>query len=158
RPLEGTLGQIPSLARMTSVSGQGISQITLQFELARNIDAAEQDVQAGINAASALLPADLPAPPTYSKANPSDAPILTVAVSSRVLPGRVVNDLADTVLAQRMSQVPGVGLVAISGGQRPAVRIAASAHALAAGNLTLEEIRLAIVAANVHLPTGNLDG
>jgi multidrug efflux pump len=157
-PLEGQLGLIPSLTRMSSVSGQGTSQITLQFDLDRNIDAAEQDVQAAINAASSLLPQDLPAPPTYSKANPADAPILTLAITSRTLPPRELDEFADGVLAQRISQVPGVGLVAISGGQRPAVRIRANADALAQVDLTLEDLRAAIAQANVHMPTGNLDG
>jgi multidrug efflux pump len=157
-PLEGQLGQIPSLTRMSSVSGDGISQITLQFDLARDIDAAEQDVQAAINAASALLPPSLPAPPTYSKANPADAPILTIAVSSSTLSLRDVDDRADAVIAQRLSQVPGVGLVAIRGGQRPAVRVQADARALAQRGLTLEDLRSVIASANVHLPTGNLDG
>jgi multidrug efflux pump len=157
-PLEGQLGQIPSLTRLSSVSGAGTSHITLQFDLSRDIDAAEQDVQAAINAASALLPAELPAPPTYSKANPADAPILSIAVSSATLPLREVDDRADAVLAQRLSQVPGVGLVAIRGGQRPAVRVRADARALAQVNLTLEDLRAVITAANVHLPTGNLDG
>jgi multidrug efflux pump len=157
-PLEGQLGQIPSLTRMSSVSGDGISQITLQFDLARDIDAAEQDVQAAINAASALLPASLPAPPTYSKANPADAPILSIAISSSTLSLREVDDRADAVIAQRLSQVPGVGLVAIRGGQRPAVRVQADARALAQRGLTLEDLRSVIASANVHLPTGNLDG
>ncbi len=157
-PLEGQLGQIPSLTRMSSVSGDGTSQITLQFDLDREIDAAQQDVQAAINAAAALLPAELPAPPTYSKANPADAPILSIAVSSRTLQLRDVDDRADSVIAQRISQVPGVGLVAISGGQRPAVRVQADARALAQLGLTLEDLRSAIVASNVHLPTGSLDG
>jgi multidrug efflux pump len=157
-PLEAQLGLIPSLTRMSSVSGDGTSQITLQFDLERDIDAAEQDVQAAINAASALLPAELPAPPTYSKANPADAPILSIAVSSRTLTLREVDDRADAVIAQRISQVPGVGLVSISGGQRPAVRVQADSHALAQLGLTLEDLRTAITLANVHLPTGSLDG
>jgi multidrug efflux pump len=157
-PLEGQLGQIPALTRMSSISGQGTSQITLQFALDRPIDAAEQDVQAAINAASALLPSELPAPPTYSKANPADAPILTIAVSSRTLALRDVDDRADAILAQRISQVSGVGLVAISGGQRPAVRVQAGSHALAQLGLTLEDLRTAITLANIHLPTGSLDG
>ncbi|MFO0684958.1 MAG: efflux RND transporter permease subunit [Sandaracinus sp.] len=157
-PLESQLGQIPSLTHMSSVSGEGTSQITLQFDLDRDIDNAEQDVQAAINAASALLPAELPAPPTYSKANPADAPILSIAVSSRTLSLREVDDRADAILAQRISQVPGVGLVSIRGGQRPAVRVQADAQALAAVGLTLEDLRAAIAAANVHLPTGSLDG
>ena len=157
-PLEAHLGLIPSLTRMSSASGDGTSQITLQFDLERDIDAAEQDVQAAINGAAALLPPGLPAPPTYSKANPADAPILSIAVSSRTLALREVDDRADSVIAQRISQVPGVGLVAIRGGQRPAVRVQADGHALAQVGLTLEDLRASIVSANVHLPTGSLDG
>ena len=157
-PLEGQLGQIPSLSRMSSVSGDGVSQITLRFDLDRNIDAAEQDVQGALHAASALLPPTLPAPPTYSKANPADVPILSIAVSSRTLSLREVDDRADALLAQRIAQVPGVGLVAKSGGQRPAVRVQADVRALAARGLTLEDLRAAIVASNVHLPTGSLGG
>ena len=157
-PLESSLGQIPSLDQLSSVSGRGVSQITLRFAADRNIDAAEQDVQAAIQGASALLPNDLPAPPTYAKANPADAPILTIAVSSETLALREVDDRADAVLAQRISQVRGVGLVAIRGGLRPAVRVQADVHALAGVGLTLEDLRAAIARANVHLPTGNLDG
>jgi len=157
-PLEGSLGQIPSLDRLSSVSGRGVSQITLRFSADRDIDAAEQDVQAAINSASALLPNDLPSPPTYAKANPADAPILTIAVSSNTLPLREVDDRADSVIAQRISQVTGVGLVAIRGGLRPAVRVQVDVQALAGVGLTLEDLRGAIALANVHLPTGNLDG
>ena len=121
-PLERQFGQVPSLSQMTSVSSFGSSQITLQFALDRDIDAAEQDVQAAINAASNLLPRTLPAPPTYSKSNPADQPILTLAVSSDTLPLAQVDDFADSVLAQKISQVAGVGLVSIGGGQKHAVR------------------------------------
>ena len=157
-PLESALGQIPSLDQLSSVSGRGVSQITLRFTADRELGAAEQDVQAAIQGASALLPSDLPAPPTYAKANPADAPILTIAVSSNTLSLREVDDRADAVLAQRISQVRGVGLVAIRGGLRPAVRVQADVQALAGVGLTLEDLRVAIGRANVHLPTGNLDG
>ncbi len=157
-PLERQFGQVPSLAQMTSVSSFGSSQITLQFTLDRDIDAAEQDVQAAINAASNLLPRTLPAPPTYSKSNPADTPILTVAVSSDTLPLATVDDYADSVLAQKFSQVSGVGLVSIGGGQKPAVRVQVDPVALAGSSLSVEDIRNAIAAANVNQPKGNLDG
>src|SRR5215813_7013799 len=120
-PLERQFGQMPSLSQMTSVSSFGQSQVTLVFTLERDIDAAEQDVQAAINAASTLLPRTLPTPPTYSKSNPADQPILTLAVSSATLPLADVDDFADSVLAQKISQVSGVGLVTLAGGQKPAV-------------------------------------
>jgi multidrug efflux pump len=157
-PLERQFGQMPSLAQMTSVSSFGSSQITLQFTLDRDIDAAEQDVQAAINASSSLLPRTLPAPPVYSKSNPADAPILTLAVSSDVLALSQVNDYADSILAQKISQVTGVGLVSINGAQKPAVRVQADPSALAGTGLGLEDLRLALVAANVNQPKGNLDG
>ena len=158
-PLERQFGQVPSLAQLTSVSSFGSSQITLQFTLDRDIDAAEQDVQAAINAASNLLPRTLPAPPTYAKSNPADQPILTLAVSSETLPAPgQVDDFADSVLAQKISQVSGVGLVTIGGGQKPAVRVQVDPVALAGAGLTLEDVRLAIAAANVNQPKGNLDG
>nr|HEX4315189.1 multidrug efflux RND transporter permease subunit [Kofleriaceae bacterium] len=157
-PLERQFGQVPSLAQMTSVSSFGSSQITLQFTLDRDIDAAQQDVQAAINAASNLLPRTLPAPPTYSKSNPADQPILTLAVSSKTLTLAQVDDFADSVLAQKISQVSGVGLVTIGGGQKPAVRVQADPVALAGAGLTLEDVRNAIAAANVNQPKGNLDG
>jgi multidrug efflux pump len=157
-PLERQFGQMPSLAQMTSVSSFGTSQVTLQFTLDRNIDAAEQDVQAAINAASSLLPRTLPSPPTYSKSNPADTPILVFAVSSPSLPLDQVDDYADSILAQKMSQVSGVGLVTINGGQKPAVRVQADPAALAGAGLTLEDLRLAVLAANVNQPKGNLDG
>ena len=157
-PLERQFGQMPSLAQMTSVSSFGSSQITLQFTLDRDIDAAQQDVQAAINAASNLLPRTLPAPPTYSKSNPADQPILTLSVSSQTLPLAEVDDFADSVLAQKVSQVAGVGLVTIGGGQKPAVRVQVDPVALAGTGLTIEDVRLAIAAANVNQPKGNLDG
>jgi multidrug efflux pump len=157
-PLERQFGQMPALAQMTSVSSFGVSQITLQFNLERSIDAAEQDVQAAINAASNLLPRTLPAPPTYSKSNPADTPILTIGVSSDTLPLNRVSDFADSILAQKISQVPGVGLVSIGGGQKPAVRIQVDPVALAGTGLTLEDVRASVAAANVNQPKGNLDG
>jgi multidrug efflux pump len=131
-PLEVQFGQMPSLNQMSSSSSAGASVITLQFSLAISLDVAEQEVQAAINAAGNLLPSDLPAPPIYAKVNPADAPILTLALTSKTLPLPQVEDIADTRLAQKISQLPGVGLVSISGGQRPAVRIQANPLALAA--------------------------
>ncbi|HEY4884267.1 MAG TPA: multidrug efflux RND transporter permease subunit [Myxococcales bacterium] len=157
-PLERQFGQVPALAQMTSISSFGTSQITLQFDLDRSIDAAEQDVQAAINAASNLLPRTLPAPPTYSKSNPADVPILTLAVSSKTLPLDQVNDAADSILAQKISQVFGVGLVTINGAQKPAIRVQVDPAALAGTGLTLEEVRAAVAASNVNQPKGNLDG
>jgi len=157
-PLERQFGQMPALQQMTSVSSFGTSQITLQFELERNIDAAEQDVQAAINAASNLLPRTLPAPPTYSKSNPADTPILTLSVSSHTLPLDQVDDAADSILAQKISQVLGVGLVTINGGQKPAVRVQVDPEALAGTGLTLEDVRAVLAQANVNQPKGNLDG
>ncbi|HZZ82927.1 MAG TPA: multidrug efflux RND transporter permease subunit [Anaeromyxobacteraceae bacterium] len=157
-PLERQFGQMPGLTQMTSVSSFGTSQVTLQFSLERNIDAAEQDVQAAINAASSLLPRGLPSPPTYSKSNPADTPILTLSVSSKALPLDQVDDYADSILAQKISQVSGVGLVTINGGQKPAVRVQVDPAALAGAGLTLEDVRTALVAANVNQAKGNLDG
>jgi multidrug efflux pump len=157
-PLERQFGQMPSLARMTSISSFGQSQITLVFTLERDIDAAEQDVQAAINAASNLLPRTLPVPPTYSKSNPADAPVLTLAVSSDTLPLTQVNDVADSILAQKISQVSGVGLVTMNGAQKPAVRVQVDPAALAGTGLSIEDIRAALVAANVNQPKGNIDG
>ena len=157
-PLERQFGQMPSLALMTSVSSLGSSQITLQFALDRDIDGAQQDVQAAINSASALLPRTLPTPPSYSKSNPADAPILTLAVSSDRVPLSVVDDYADSILAQKISQVSGVGLVTINGGQKPAVRIQVDPQTLAGTGLTLEDVRAALQTANVNQPKGNLDG
>src|ERR1700686_3400854 len=157
-PLERQFGQIPGLNQMTSTSSFGSSIITLQFALDLNIDIAEQEVQAAINGASNLLPLGLPNPPIYSKINPADAPILTLALTSKSLPLSKVEDLADTMLAQKISQLPGVGLVSISGGQRPAVRIQANPTALASYGLSLEDLRTALGQANVNQPKGNLDG
>ena len=157
-PLERQFGQMPSLEQMLSVSSFGSSQITLQFTLERNIDAAEQDVQAAINAASTLLPRTLPSPPTYSKSNPADTPILTLSVSSQSLPLDKIDDYADSILAQKISQVSGVGLVTINGGQKPAIRVQADPEALAGANLTIEDVRQALLLANVNQATGSLDG
>jgi multidrug efflux pump len=157
-PLERQFGEMPSLSRMSSVSSSGASIITLQFGLDLSIDVAEQEVQAAINAAGNLLPSDLPAPPVYAKVNPADAPILTLAVSSKSMPLTQVEDLADTRMASKISQISGVGLVTIGGGQRPAVRIQANPRALAAYGLTLETLRTAISSANVNGAKGSIDG
>jgi multidrug efflux pump len=157
-PLERQFGQVPGLSQMTSTSSFGSSILTLQFNLAQNIDVAEQEVQAGINAAGTYLPRDLPNPPIYSKVNPADAPILTLGLTSSTLPLSKVEDLADTALAQKISQLPGVGLVSISGGQKPAVRIQANPTALASYGLSLEDLRTALAAANVDQAKGQLDG
>jgi multidrug efflux pump len=157
-PLERQFGQIPALALMTSSSSFGISQITLQFELTREIDAAAQDVQAAINAAGSTLPRNLPYPPTYSKVNPADAPIITLALTSETIALRQLSDLADTLMAQRLSEVSGVGRVSVQGGIRPAVRIQADLSRLSAYNLSMEDVRQAIVGANVAGPKGALDG
>ncbi len=157
-PLERQFGQVPGLKQMTSNSSFGSSIITLQFSLALNIDVAEQEVQAAINAASTYLPPDLPSPPIYSKINPADAPILTLALTSPDLPLDQVEDLADTRLAEKISQVRGVGLVDIGGGQKPAVRVEANPTALGAYGLSLESLRMAIAAANVDEAKGNFDG
>ncbi len=157
-PLERQFGQVPGLKQMTSTSSFGSSVITLQFDLELNIDIAEQQVQASINAAGTFLPPDLPNPPIYSKVNPADAPILTLALSSKTLPLSKVQDLADTTLAQKISQLPGVGLVSISGGQKPAIRIQANPTTLASYNLSLEDLRSALAAANVNQAKGNFDG
>jgi multidrug efflux pump len=157
-PLERQFGQIPGLKQMLSSSSGGASVITLQFDLEIPLDVAEQGVQAAINAGSNLLPQDLPAPPVYSKVNPADAPILTLGLSSRTLPLPEIQNLADTRLAQKLSQVPGVGLVTLSGGQRPAVRVQANPRALAAAGLGLEDLRSAIAAANVKKAKGSLEG
>src|SRR5690349_3215119 len=157
-PLERQFGQIPGLNQMTSTSSFGCSVITLQFELDLNIDVAEQEVQAAINGASNLLPQGLPNPPIYSKINPADAPILTLALSSDSLPLSKVEDLADTAFAQKISQLSGVGLVSISGGQRPAVRVQANPTALASYGLSLEALRTALSSANVNMAKGSFDG
>ncbi len=157
-PLERQFGQIPGLKQMLSSSSGGASVITLQFDLTIPLDVAEQGVQAAINAGSNLLPQDLPAPPVYSKVNPADAPILTLGLSSRTLTLPQIQNLADTRLAQKLSQVAGVGLVTLSGGQRPAVRVQANPKALAANGLGLEDVRSAIAAANVKKAKGSLEG
>jgi multidrug efflux pump len=157
-PLERQFGQIPGLNQMTSTSSFGSSLITLQFNLDLNIDIAEQEVQASINSASNLLPQGLPNPPIYSKINPADAPILTLALSSNSLPLSKVEDLTDTMLAQKISQLPGVGFVSISGGQRPAVRVQANPTALASYGMSLEDLRTALQNANVDQAKGTFDG
>jgi multidrug efflux pump len=157
-PLERPLGQIPALTRMTSSSSYGISQITLQFNLTRDIDAAAQDVQSAINAAGSTLPRTLPYPPTYAKVNPADAPIITLALTSSTVSLRQLSDLADTLMAQRLSSIAGVGHVAVEGGIRPAVRIQADLSRLAAYGLSMSDLRTAIAAANVSGPKGSLDG
>ena len=157
-PLERQFGQVPGLQQMTSTSSAGSSIITLQFNLSLNIDVAEQEVQESINAAGTYLPPDLPTPPIYSKSNPADAPVLTLALSSDTLPLSKVEDLADTRLTPKISQLPGVGLVSISGGQKPAVRIRANPTLMASYGLNLEDLRSAIVAANVDQAKGSFDG
>src|SRR5471032_328427 len=155
-PLERQFGQLPGLNQMTSNSSSGASLITLQFVLDLNIDVAEQQVQAAINAAGTYLPTDLPNPPVYSKTNPADAPILTLALTSKTLPLSKVEDLADTRLAQKLSQLTGVGLVSISGGQKPAVRIQANPTSMASYGLSLEQLRTMIAAVNVDQAKGQL--
>jgi multidrug efflux pump len=157
-PLERQFGQIPALATMTSSSSYGVSQITLQFELNREIDAAAQDVQSAINAAGSTLPRNLPYPPVYSKVNPADAPVLTLALTSPTISLRQMSDLADTLIAQRLSEVTGVGHVSVQGGLKPAIRIQADLARLASYGIALEDLRTAIVAANVAGPKGSLDG
>jgi multidrug efflux pump len=157
-PLERQFGQVPGLNQMTSTSSFGASLITLQFVLDLNIDVAEQQVQAAINAATTFLPTNLPNPPIYSKTNPADTPVLTLALTSDTLPLMKLEDMADTVLSQKISQLPGVGLVSISGGQKPAVRIQANPTALASYGLSLEDLRTSLAQANVNQAKGNLDG
>src|SRR5450432_181610 len=153
-PMERQFGQVPGLAQMTSTSSYGVSVITLQFTLEQNIDIAEQEVQAAINASTTFLPRDLPNPPIYSKVNPADSPIITLALTSDSLPLTKIEDLADTALAQKISQLPGVGLVSISGGQKPAVRIQANPTALASYGLSLEDVRTVLGTANVDQAKG----
>src|SRR5262245_13992315 len=155
-PMERQFGQLAGLSQMTSTSSFGSSVITLQFNLETNIDIAEQEVQAAINAAATFLPRDLPNPPIYSKVNPADAPILTLALTSDSLPLSKVEDLADTTLAQKISQLSGVGMVSISGGQKPAVRIQANPAALASYGLSLEDLRSTLGQANVDQAKGIL--
>ena len=157
-PLETQFGQMPGLNQMSSTSSGGASVITLQFSLSLSLDIAEQEVQAAINAATTYLPTDLPNPPIYNKVNPADTPIVTLAVTSKTLPLPKVEDLVDTRLAQKLSQLPGIGLVSLSGGQRPAVRIQVNPTALAAYGLDLETLRTSIASANVNQAKGSFDG
>jgi multidrug efflux pump len=157
-PLERQLGEMPGLNQMTSASSAGASIITLQFDLSLPLDVAEQEVQAAINAASNLLPSDLPTPPVYAKVNPADAPILTIAITSNTLPLTTIEDLAETRLAQKISQQPGVGLVSISGGNRPAIRVRFNPRALAAYGLNIDDVRTTIGNMNVNTPKGGFDG
>lgn len=157
-PLERRLGQIPGLKQMSSASSAGASVITLQFALEVDMGVAEQEVQAAINTASSLLPSDLPAPPVYRKVNPADAPILTLAITSDTLALPKVYDLVDTRMAQKLAQLPGVGMVSLAGGQRPAIRVKANPAALANMNLSLENLRSVIASANTNQPKGSFDG
>jgi len=157
-PLERQFGQMPGLNQMTSASSAGASILTLQFGLTLSLDVAEQEVQAAINAAGNLLPSDLPAPPIYAKVNPADAPIMTLAVNSTTLPLTTLEDISENRLAQKISQQPGVGLVSISGGNRPAVRIQVNPNALGAYGLSVDDIRTILGTANVNTPKGNFDG
>src|ERR1043165_1151603 len=157
-PLERQFGQLPGLNQMTSISSGGSSLIILQFALTLNIDVAEQEVQAAINGAQTYLPDGLPSPPIYSKSNPADAPIMTLALTSRAFPLAEVQDFADTQLAQKISQLPGVGLVTISGGQKPAVRVQTNPTALSSYGLNLEDLRVALQQASVNQAKGNFDG
>src|SRR3954468_14939856 len=156
--LERQFGQIPGLLLMTSQSAEGTSQITLQFNLDRSMDNAAQDVQAAINAASATLPANLPYPPTYSKVNPADAPILTLALTSDTVPIDVISDAADTLLQPKFSEIGGVGRVTVQGGMRPAVRVRVDPARLAAYGMSMEDVRNAVAAANVNGAKGGFDG
>ena len=157
-PLERQLGQIPSLSSMTSTSSFGVSAISLQFDLSRDIDGATQDVQAAINAAAGVLPRNLPYPPVYAKVNPADAPVMTLALTSDTISLRAMSDISDTLLAQRLSQISGVGRVAVLGGLKPAVRVQADLSRLAAYGIAMEDLRTAIAGANVSGPKGSLDG
>src|SRR5277367_869120 len=157
-PLERQFGQVPGLSQMTSTSSDGSSVIVLQFSLELNIDVAEQEVQAAINAAQTYLPADLPTPPIYSKTNPADTPIVTLALTSTTIPLPQVEDLADTRLAQKIAQLPGVGLVSISGGQRPAVRVQVNPTALSSYGINLEDVRTALQSTSLNSALGNFDG
>src|ERR1700721_2425462 len=157
-PLERQLGQIPALTSMNSTSSFGVSQISLQFDLNRDIDGATQDVQAAINAAAGVLPKTLPYPPVYAKVNPADAPVMTLALTSETVSLRAMSDLADTILAQRLSQISGGGRVAVLGGLKPAVRVQADLARLAAYGIAMEDLRNAIAGANVSGPKGSLAG
>src|SRR4051812_22096032 len=157
-PLERQFGEMSGLQRMSSTSAAGVSIITLQFSLGQTLDVAEQEVQAAINAGGSLLPADLPALPVYAKVNPADAPVLTLAISSETVPLTEVQNLVNTRLAQKISQVSGVGLVSLAGGQRPAVRIQADTQALASYGIGIDTLRTAISAANANSAKGSFDG
>ncbi|HEV8076254.1 MAG TPA: efflux RND transporter permease subunit, partial [Candidatus Acidoferrum sp.] len=157
-PLERQFGQLQGLSQMTSSSSGGTSVIVLQFNLTLNIDIAEEEVQSAINASQSFLPANLPAPPIYSKTNPADAPVLTLAVTSSSIPLSQVEDLVDTRLAPKISQLSGVGLVSISGGQKPAVRIQANPAALSSYGINLEDLRTAVTQSSVNAAKGNFDG
>src|SRR5205814_813779 len=157
-PLERQFGQLQGLSQMTSSSSGATSVIVLQFSLSLNIDVAEEEVQSAINASSSFLPANLPAPPIYSKTNPADAPVLTLAITSKTIPLSQVEDLVDTRLAPRISQLSGVGLVSISGGQKPAVRVQVNPTKLSAHGLNMEDVRTALTQASVNAAKGNFDG
>ena len=157
-PLERQFGQMPGLNQMTSASSAGASVVTLQFSLDLGLDVAEQEVQAAINAANNMLPNDLPTPPTYAKFNPADAPIMTLAVTSQTLKLTDVEDLSFTRLAQKIAQLPGVGVVSISGGQRPSVHIQFNPRALAKYGLNIDDLRTTISNANINSPKGSFDG
>jgi multidrug efflux pump len=157
-PLERQFGQLPGLSQMTSTSSGGSSVIVLQFDLTLNIDIAEEEVQSSINAAQSFLPSNLPSPPVYNKTNPADAPVLTLAITSSSIPLSQVEDLVDTRLAPKLSQLSGVGLVSISGGQKPAVRIQANPTALSSYGLNLEDLRTALTETSVNAAKGNFDG
>src|ERR1700723_438313 len=157
-PLERQFGQVAGLSQMTSTSAGGVSAIVMEFQLSLSIDVAEQEVQAAINAAQSYLPANLPTPPIYSKSNPADAPVLTLALTSNELPLSQVEDLADTRLAPKISQITGVGLVSISGGQKPAVRIQANPTALSSYGINLEDLREALTGNSLNSAKGNFDG
>src|SRR6202035_702271 len=157
-PLERQFGELQGLSQMTSTSSGGVSVIVLQFSLTLNIDVAEEEVQAAINASQSYLPSNLPTPPVYSKTNPADAPVLTLAITSESVPLSQVEDLVDTRLAPKLSQLNGVGLVSISGGQKPAVRIRANPVALSSYGMNLEDLRTALTQASVNAAKGNFDG
>src|SRR5690606_25748600 len=154
-PLERQFGQMPGLRQMSSTSSGGASVVTLQFDLALALDVAEQQVQAAINAATTMLPNDLPAPPIYSKVNPADAPVITLGITSKTIPLTRLQDLVETRIAQKISQVAGVGLVSITGGQRPAVRVRLDSRALAAAGLSVEDVRTSITNANSNQAKGS---
>src|SRR6202012_605977 len=157
-PLERQFGEMQGLSQMTSTSAGGVSVIVLQFNLSLSIDVAEEEVQSAINGGQTYLPSDLPAPPVYNKTNPADAPVLTLAITSNSIPLSQVEDLVDTRLEPKISQLSGVGLVSISGGQKPAVRIQANPTALSSYGITLEDLRTAVTQSSVNAAKGNFDG